>query len=541
MALMDHALPHVAALFGTCVLLALEGGWAQPLAGGSKETRIVEGVPVYNYQRLREQTRAVGAGSLRRGSYDWIVMLRGRAEHAGLQPICEGAPDHLACIAKGHPSRGGVAFVTIRASEAELSVLLRNHSGKIAFVEPDGPVRGTPEVPEATALASPASRSANYTPSIPWGLDRIDNRYTMDGSYSVPTDGGRGVHVYLADSGILTTHSDFEGRAIPTLEVLAQGLRKCSASDTSCARDNIGHGTHTAGIVAGKTWGVAKKATLHAVKVLGDDNWGRYSWWISALDWVATNGQRPAIISASLGGRGVPALVVAVDAVIRAGVTVVVSAGNENSDACDFMPSGIKSAITVGATGLDDHIASYSNFGSCVDIFAPGSHIVSDYSSSDTAVAVMSGTSMACPHVAGAAALLLQREPELLPSQVAAKLTASATVGAVSGITSKSPNLLLYVGTTGVDTITKKPACDESEWPDLDHGLVCGECKVLVKRFNAVYHTCDRYCASLNRMCTGAWEDKLDTCATLYQLACDQMIPSTDAICECGREAHVVR
>merc|ERR1711937_606060 len=175
-----------------------------------------------------------------------------------------------------------------------------------------------------------------------------------------------------------------------------------------CARDAQGHGTHCAGTIGGAQYGVAKGATIHAVKVLSDSGSGSFSWFVEALDWVVTKGQRPAVFSASLGGsRNIGFVETAIDRATAAGVVVVVAAGNDNMDACSFSPAHVGSAITVGATRSDDNRAWYSNHGSCLDIFAPGSSITSAGVSSDSASATMSGTSMACPHVAGAVVVVV--------------------------------------------------------------------------------------------------------------------------------------
>merc|ERR1719379_337723 len=245
----------------------------------------------------------------------------------------------------------------------------------------------------------------------------------------------------------MTSHVDFGERAIPTIEVLGNGVIECAADDANCARDRQGHGTHCAATVGGTQYGVAKSATLHAVKVLSDSGRGSFSWFVEALDWVATYGERPAVFSASLGGQGNIGFVeTAIDQATAAGVVVVVAAGNDDMDACEFSPAHVSSAITVGATSSDDTRAYYSNHGSCLDIFAPGSSITSAAVSSDSDSATMSGTSMACPHVAGAAALPLQHEPNLTPSQVAERLQEVATPDMVKDPVSGSPNRLLYTG-----------------------------------------------------------------------------------------------
>jgi subtilisin family serine protease len=287
-------------------------------------------------------------------------------------------------------------------------------------------------------------------PGVPephsWGLDRIDDRFGLDGSYEIESDGGEGVHIYVADTGIRTTHHDFSGRAVPTLEIRRGIIRECEASDSKCAQDNNGHGTHAAATVGGIVYGVAKSATIHSVKILSDTGRGKMSYLIQALDWVATYGHRPAIFTANVGGPGNPPSVQkAIEAAYKAGVTVIVAAGNLGRDACGFTPAHVKAAITVGATeDAQDTAAAYSNFGKCVDLFAPGSDIHSAGRMSDTAKATMTGTSMATPHVAGAAALLLGEDHTRTPEEVTLLLKARATQGCVQGALDGSPSMLLF-------------------------------------------------------------------------------------------------
>merc|ERR1712217_1016358 len=222
--------------------------------------------------------------------------------------------------------------------------------------------------------------------------------------------------------------------------------------DANCAVDRNGHGTHCAGTIAGKTVGVAKQAIVHAVKVLGDNGSGSNRGIVQAIDFVTTQGQRPAVISMSL-GCGSPCQsrseAIAIQAAVRAGVTVVVAAGNNGNtnrpDACDYAPAGIPQAITVGSiTSNNDQRSSFSNIGSCIDVFAPGSAILSASHRSDTGGSILSGTSMACPHVSGVAALALGKDSNLDPFQVTDLIINAALQGRVGDVRG-SPNRLLNI------------------------------------------------------------------------------------------------
>lgn len=277
-----------------------------------------------------------------------------------------------------------------------------------------------------------------------WGIDRIDERdLPLDGLYYYGAD-GTGVRAYIIDTGILASHTEFGGRVVTGYSAIAGGTSDCN-----------GHGTHVAGTVGGTTYGVAKNVTLIPVRVLDCSGSGTWSGVVSGIDWV-TNEKKsspgvPMVANMSLGGGYSSTVNNAVTNSVAAGVVHAVAAGNSNANACNYSPASTPNAMTVGATTSSDARASYSNFGSCLDIFAPGSSITSAWYTSSTATNTISGTSMASPHVAGAAALALQAYPASSPAQIMDLLRTSATTGKVTSAGTGSPNLLLHSATFVAD------------------------------------------------------------------------------------------
>jgi serine protease len=332
--------------------------------------------------------------------------------------------------------------------QATVASLTRQYGGEVTYVYGDA-IRGY-AVEMTAAGASALARDARVSfveqdgimtvvatqTGATWGLDRIDQRdRPLTGSYTYNTTAPN-VSAYIIDTGIRATHQQFAGRF--------SSFGFTAITDGRGTTDCNGHGTHVAGTVGGSTHGVAKGVTLHAVRVLGCNGSGSTSGVIAGVNWVTGNHVKPAVANMSLGGGVSSALDQAVANSIAAGVTYAVAAGNSNANACDSSPSRVPTALTVGASTNTDSRSSFSNFGTCVDVFAPGSSITSAWITSDSSTNTISGTSMASPHVAGAAALYLAANPGASPAAVNAAIVDNASVNKLSGIGSGSPNRLLY-------------------------------------------------------------------------------------------------
>ncbi|GAA2579286.1 serine protease [Dactylosporangium fulvum] len=303
---------------------------------------------------------------------------------------------------------------------------------------------------EQDRVVSVEATQANAT----WGLDRIDQQaLPLNGSYTYGP--ASNVTAYVIDTGIRFTHTEFGGRAKSGYDFV---------DNDADASDCQGHGTHVAGTVGGATYGVAKDVKLVGVRVLDCKGNGSYSQIIAGVDWVTKNAVKPAVANMSLGGSAGTTLDNAVKRSITAGITYAVAGGNDSANACSKSPARLPEAITVGATDTKDTRAGFSNFGSCLDIFAPGVNITSSANSSNTGTQKMSGTSMATPHVAGAAALYLAAHPDATPAEVRDALVNGAVTGAVKSPGSGSPNKLLYTGS--FDSGTETPTTPDPTTPD---------------------------------------------------------------------------
>ncbi|MFE8034611.1 S8 family serine peptidase, partial [Thiohalocapsa marina] len=305
--------------------------------------------------------------------------------------------------------------MSVRMSAADAAALAKDP--RVALVEQNGYVY--------------ASEIQN---SPVWGLDRVDQReLPLDAGYTYAT-GAHAVTAYVVDTGIRTTHAEFGGRATWGTNFAGDG------NNTDCN----GHGTHVAGTIGGATYGIAKDIRLVAVKVLGCDGSGTWTGVINGIDWMIANKQLPAVANLSLGGGYSASINRAVANAAAAGITMAVAAGNENTDACDSSPASEPSALTVGASTSSDARASFSNYGTCLDLFAPGQGITSSTATTDQSTGTWDGTSMATPHVAGAAALYLVANPDATPAEVASAINDNATTGLIADARTGSPNRLLF-------------------------------------------------------------------------------------------------
>ncbi|MEO3768464.1 S8 family peptidase [Streptomyces sp. B8F3] len=351
----------------------------------------------------------------------WIVVLKnGEVAKSDTRSVARDLAG-TADVTPEHVYRTALRGFSAEMSKAEAAEVARDP--RVAYVEQDAVVQATETQSNAT-----------------WGLDRIDQRdLPLSTTYTYNTTAAN-VTAYIIDTGIRTTHSEFGGRASVGTDTVGGGQN---------GQDCNGHGTHVAGTVGGKTYGVAKEAKLVAVRVLNCSGSGTTAGVVAGIDWVTANATSPSVANMSLGGGASTTLDNAVKRSVAAGVTYAIAAGNGDifgtpQNACNYSPARVPEAITVGATDRTDRRASWSNFGTCLDLFAPGVSITSGWYTSDTATNTISGTSMATPHTAGVAALYLQGNPSATPAQVSQAIVNGTTPNKVQDPRTGSPNRLLY-------------------------------------------------------------------------------------------------
>lgn len=393
-----------------CAFLVFAGLCTVVLFSPSVSSQGKKGIGTERLEKLRKNSRKI--------ENSYIVVLDDAVVgEKGLFSIAPYIASELATSHKGklkHVYQHALNGFAVEMTEADAERLSQDF--RVKYVEEDGIV---------TADATQTNP--------PWGLNRIDQRNLPLNTTYVYNWTGSGVRVYVIDTGIRTTHNEFGGRASNVFDAFGGSGADCH-----------GHGTHVSGTVGGTTYGVAKSSLLRGVRVLDCNGSGSNSGVIAGVDWVRLNHIAPAVANMSLGGGISSALDTAVNNLHNANVTVAVAAGNSNTNACNSSPARAANAITVGSTTTSDARSSFSNFGTCLDLFAPGSSIPSAWFTSNTATATLSGTSMASPHVAGVAALYKQANPSASSTTIRNAIVNNATTNVVGNPGTGSPNRLLY-------------------------------------------------------------------------------------------------
>jgi subtilisin family serine protease len=358
----------------------------------------------------------------------YIVLLEPGANAKAAAAAVNAKPKHLFATA--------VTGFAAELTPGQLTSLAKRK--ETLYIEPDAivTIAGTSQCPATAKSACPDRRTQDKDEGLPYGVDRADERdLPLSGTFTYSCT-GEGVNVYVLDTGIQTSHPEFDGRAKVSYDAFGGNGQDCH-----------GHGTHVAGIIGGETYGMAKEANLRSVRVLDCNGIGSWSRVIAAMEWIADNAPKPAVANMSLSGPESSAVNQAVNNLARSGVVVTVAAGNSNDDACDYSPASASRAVAVAASNSNDQRASFSNWGSCVDIYAAGTNIRSAWLKGSNRVA--SGTSMASPHVAGAAALYLQaiddtKDDDEVADAFRQYIKDTASKGKISGNKGGTTNSLLY-------------------------------------------------------------------------------------------------
>jgi len=393
----------------------------------------------------------------------YIVVLKDGASTAAVTQRHGVSPNHVySSVLNGFAGQ---------LTRGQLQRMLRDPDVK--YVDEDGVVQLVQASPGQVAPQEAAEiNPAVVQPGATWGIDKTDQNWAVgtNGSYNY-TNRGLGVNVYIVDTGIRTTHNEFDGAALNRAKAGALGFDALGGNGQDCN----GHGTHVAGTVGGTTYGIAKAVKLYSVRVLDCFGNGTWAGFIAGAEWVTANHVKPAVANASLGGGLTPSANDAVTKSVSWGVTWVVAAGNFNVDACTQSPSATPAAITVGATDINNAKAGFSNHGPCVDIHGPGVNITSAWIGSDVATNTISGTSMASPHVAGLAALYHETVKTAAPGQVTAAVKESGSRGVITGLPGGTVNLLSHKVNGTHNGVNQGPgvSCTNQQEPTLFGGFYC--------------------------------------------------------------------
>ena len=466
-------------------MLTVQNNWYRLLATGLLSGSLVAGCSTMDddFSAAVDSSQAplISASSDNGIPGQYIVVFK---DHAGASAVSAAMNRVAMASDASHVQRtfSVIPGFSAQLSDGALDEMLRNPN--VAYVEQDTVVQLN------TVTTSPAD-----------GIDRTDQRTGHDGNYDDHGRNGAGVEVFIVDTGIRTTHNEFTGRIAPS------GEHFTAINDGNGFQDCNGHGTHVASTAAGTKFGMAKAATLHAVRVLSCSGSGSNSGVIDGVNFVTNNcNGRPCVANMSLGGGKSNALNSAVASAVNAGVTFVVAAGNENQDACNVSPASEPKAITVVALDDNDARASFSNFGSCTDIAAPGVSILGADIGSDSDTQSISGTSMASPHVAGAAAQILSSNPGFSPAQVQQAMNNSANLNCFTD-PKGSPNIMLHndfsAGTfdCGGDPPPTGDTC-ENRCGNFDSTKSC-QCDDSCENFGDCCPDFDQFCGADPNSCEG--------------------------------------